>query len=195
MQTGDLAVRARTSVERARVGALTTYARCPYGQRTTSVAVRARPDGTVTVQLGRDALGVRQLLARPLATLHVAPAECESVLLQGAARRLPGLSDSGSVVFHLEVAAVRVGDRALALDERAYFAASPSPVRHTPHGLVSHVNSCHADWLVASLRAAGHEVSFAEATSVDAAGLLVACVNDSGAETVRLRLPRVSGPA
>lgn len=104
---------ARTSVDRARVGTLTTYARRPSGQHTTTANVRARVDGSVEVHLAPAAVPVRRLLARPVATLQVAPPWCEPVRLHGAVRRLPGTSERGDLVFHLEIAAVRVGSPAV----------------------------------------------------------------------------------
>lgn len=189
MQLDEVAVRARTAVASARVGWLTTYARHPSSQYTTCVSVRPRPDGTVEVQLGRNAVGVRQLLARPVATLEVCPVGCEPVLLHGAARRLPGLSDNGALLFHLDVAVARVGTRAVPLDERTYFAAAPDPLAHDAPAVLSHLNGAHADELAACLRAAGHPVGFARATVLDSGGLTVTAVTAEGVESVRLCFP------
>lgn len=185
----DSAVQARTSVDCARVGSLTTYARHPSSQHTTSVRVRARPDGTVEVQLARDAVGSCHLLARPVATLHVAPVGCEPVLLHGAARRLPGLGDRGTLVFHLEVAAVRVGRPPVLLDEPAYSAADPDPLRHDAPAVLAHLNGEHADALAACLRAGGHDAAFVHATRLDATGLTVLAVGSEGVGAVRLCFP------
>jgi hypothetical protein len=189
MQLDEMAVRARTAVACARVGWLTTYARHPSSQYTTCVKVRPRPDGTVEVQLGRNALGARQLLARPVATLEISPVGCEPVLLHGAARRLPGLTDNGALLFHLDVAVARVGARAVPLDERSYFAAAPDPLAHEAPAVLSHLNAAHADALAACLRAAGHQVGFARATALDSGGLTIAAVTAGGVESVRLRFP------
>lgn len=83
------AVLARTSVACARVAALTSYARQPNRRTTTTVTMSARTDGTVEVALTPTSLAVRQLLARPLASVRVAPAWCQPVTLHGAARRPP----------------------------------------------------------------------------------------------------------
>lgn len=190
MEWEQSAVRARTSVECARVGWLTTYGRHPSSQYTTCVQVRPRRDGSVEVQLGRDAVGVRQLLARPVATLEIFPVGCEPVLLQGAVRRLPGLSDNGVLLFHLDVAVVRVGAPAMLLDERSYFAAAPDLLAQQAHAVLSHLNGAHADALAACLRAAGHRVGFARATGLDSGGLTVAAVTAEGVERVRLRFPQ-----
>lgn len=189
MTSTVLGVLARTSVDRARVGALTTYARHPSSQHTCSVAVRARPDGTVEVELARDALAARQLLARPVATLHVAPDGCEPVLLHGAARRLPGAGAQGTLVFHLDVAAARVGSPAVLLDGTTYAEAAPDPLRHAAPAALAHLNQAHADALAACLRATGHDAAFASATRLDTGGLTVVAVNDDGVDTVRLRFP------
>lgn len=186
----DRAVAARTSVDCARVGVLTTYARHPSGQRTTPVAVLPRADGTVELQLARDAVAVRQLLARPAATLELAPVGFEPVLLHGAVRRLPGVSDRGALLFHLEVAAVRVGAPAELLDERAYGAARPDPLRHDSPAVLAHLNAGHTEALAACLRALGREVGFVRATGLDAAGLTVVAVTADGVDTVRLAFPQ-----
>ncbi len=129
MKDTDDAVRARTSVDRARVGQLTTCGRHPSSSRTTSVGLEARLDGSVEIHLSTGAPAVAQLLARPLATLQVAPPWCEPVVLHGGARRLPGLTDRGALVFRLEVAAVRVGSPPALVDASAYAAARPDPLR------------------------------------------------------------------
>ena len=187
MEDTDDAVRARTSVDRARVGELTTYARHPSGQRTTSVGLHVRPDGAVDVHLSTGAHAVTQLLARPLATLRVAPPWCEPVLLHGGARRLPGLTDRGELVFRLEVAAVRVGSPPALVDGSAYAAARPDPLRRDAPAVLAHLNDGHADALTACLRACGRDVAFASATRLDAGGLTVVAVGQDGADTVRLR--------
>ena len=189
MRDTDDAVRARTSVDRARVGQLTTYGRHPSSSRTTSVGLQARPDGSVEVHLSTGAPAVAQLLARPLATLQVAPPWCEPVLLHGGARRLPGLTDGGALVFRLEVAAVRVGSPPALVDESAYAAARPDPLRCDAPAVLAHLNEGHTDALSACLRARGHEAAFAEATRLDAGGLTVVAVGQDGADTVRLRFP------
>lgn len=189
MQPDEVALRARTAVASARVGWLTTYARHPSSQCTTCVSVRPRPDGTVEVQLGRNAVAARQLLARPVATLELCPVGSEPVVLHGAARRLPGLTDNGALLFHLDVAVVRVGTRAVPLDGRSYFAATPDPLARDAPDVLSHLNGGHAAALAACLRAAGHRVVFARATVLDSDGLTVAAVTDEGVESVRLRFP------
>ena len=189
MRDTDDAVRARTSVDRARVGQLITYARHPSGSRTTSVGLEVRADGAVDVHLAAGARAVAQLLARPLATLHVAPPWCEPVLLHGGVRRLPGLTDRGELVFRLDVAAVRVGSPAALVDEPAYAAARPDPLRCDAPAVLAHLNEGHADALTACLRARGHDVAFAEATRLDAGGLTVVAVGEQGTDTVRLRFP------
>lgn len=187
--THEDAARARTAVDRARVGELTTYARHPSSTRTTSVSVAARDDGSVEVRLSPVALGARQLLARPVATLQVAPPWCEPVLLHGAARRLPGTSERGELVFHLSVAAVRVGSPPVLVDEASYTGAAPDPLRHDAPGVLAHLNEGHADALSACLRAAGHDAGFAQAVRLDAGGLTAVAVGREGVDTVRLRFP------
>jgi hypothetical protein len=190
MHVDEAAVRARTAVASARVGWLTTHGRHPSSQYTTCVTVRPRPDGTVEVQLGREALAVRQLLARPVATLEICPVDCDPVLLHGAVRRLPGLSDNGALLFHLDVTVLRVGASAVLLDERAYFAAALDPLAQQAPAVLSHLNDAHADALLVCLRAAGHPVGFARATDLDSGGLTVAAVSAEGVDSVRLRFPQ-----
>lgn len=181
---------ARTSVAAARVGALTTYGRHPSGQRTVAVAVQPQDDGSVHVELARDAEGVAQLLARPYAALEVAPVGCAPVLLHGPVRRLPGTSDSGALRFALVPAVVRAGAASELVDERAYAAAVPDRVAGQATAVLAHLNTCHAEALAACLRAAGHRADWAAATGVDAGGLTVLAVTADGVDTVRLRFPQ-----
>ena len=173
----------------ARVGWLTTYARRAGSRHTTSVTVCSRVDGTVDVPLAVEALAARQLLARPVATLQIAPLWCEPVLLHGAARRLPGVSDAGNLVFRLAPAAVRVGSPPVLLDQAAYAGAEPDALRHDAAAVLAHLNDGHADDLTACLRAGGHEVDFARATRLDTGGLTVVAVASAGVDTVRLAFP------
>lgn len=189
MAGSDIAVHARTSVACARLGSLTTYARRPSSQYTSSVAVCARTDGSVEVQLGRSVLAARQLLARPVACLHVAPPGCEPVLLHGTARRLPGAGERGGLVFHLEVATVRVGSPPVLLGEAAYTAADPDPLGDAAPAVLAHLNGGHADALVACVRDRGHRAAFAYAVRLDAGGLTVVAVGCGGAGQVRLPFP------
>jgi hypothetical protein len=151
--------------------------------------LQVRPDGAVDVHLRPGARACRSCSQRPLATLRVAPPWCEPVLLHGGARRLPGLTDGGALVFRLEVAAVRVGSPPALVDETAYADARPDPLRCDAPAVLAHLNEGHADALSACLRARGREVAFAEATRLDAGGLTVVAVGQDGADTVRLRFP------
>lgn len=189
MHPDQIAVRARTSVDCARTGVLTTYARHPSSQATTHVVVGPRADGTVELRLPRTSAGARQLVARPVATLRVAPAAQDPVLLHGSARRLPGIAHDGALVFHLRAAAVRVGARGALLDEQAYAAAEPDPLRHDAPAVLAHLNGGHADALAACLRARGHDAGFAQAVRLDAGGLTVLAVGVDGVDRVRLRFP------
>lgn len=190
MRTPDVAVQARTSVAAARYGLLTTYARHPAGQTTTTVSVRPRADGSLDIQLGRDAAGARELLGRPVATLEVHPTGCEPVLLHGACHRLAGTAAHGALLFHLDVRAVRVGCPALLLDQHSYATATPDTLTAQAPSVLEHLNSAHCDALTACLRALGHQAGFAHATALDASGLTVAAVRGSGVDMVRLRFPR-----
>ena len=190
MRRPDVALKARTSVAAARVGLLTTYARRPAGQTTTTVSVRAHADGTVDVQLGRDAVGAQQLLARPVATLELTPVGHDPVLLHGAVRRLPGIGASGALLFRLDVAAVRVGAAAVLIDEHEYALATPDPLSADAPAVLQHLNGTHADALAACLRANGHPVGFVHATELDSAGLTVTAVTTSSVDTIRLLFPQ-----
>lgn len=189
MDRAHLAVQARTAVDRASIGTLTTYARHPSASSATVVVVRPRSDGSVEVELSKDALAVAQLLARPLASLRVAPEACETVLLHGGACRQAGLSEKGLVRFRLQAAVVRVGSPPLLVDQAAYEAAAPDPLRHDAPQALAHLNAGHADALATCLRAGGHDAAFARATRLDAGGLTVLAVHDGGVDTVRLRFP------
>ncbi|MEX2288756.1 MAG: DUF2470 domain-containing protein [Mycobacteriales bacterium] len=189
MAGSDVAVQARISVACARLGSLTTYDRRPSSRHTSSVTVLARTDGTVEVQLARSTIAARQLLARPVASLHVEPDGCEPVLLHGSVRRLPGLGERGGLVFHLAVAAVRVGNPAVLLGGAAYAAADPDPLRDAAPAVLAHLNAGHTDALAACVRDRGHRAAFAYAIGLDAGGLTVVGVGGGGAGRVRLPFP------
>lgn len=189
MDSSEKVLQARSSVAAARTGLLTTYARHPAGQTTTTVAVRPRPDGTLDVHLRRDALGVQQLLARPVATLELHPTGCQPVLLHGAVRRVAGTGTGGALLFRLDVATVRVGVPAVSVDVHDYAAAAPDPLAHQAAGVLDHLNSAHGEALTACLRAVGHRLGYAYATGLDTAGLTVAAVHIAGVDVVRLPFP------
>lgn len=184
---------ARAAVDDARLATLVTYGRHPSRQSETVVDVRARDDGSLEVELAPAAPAVRQLLARPLATVHLAPPGHPPVLVHGAARRLPGRSGTGPLVFHVEAAAVRLGEHCRAVDPDGYAAGAATPVglldRRAPY-VLAHVNAAHADLLLQQVRAAGHDAVYAAATALDARGLTVVAVGLHGA--AELRLPFVA---
>jgi hypothetical protein len=183
------AVLARTSVACARVATLTSYARQRDRRTPTTVSMSARTDGSVEVALTPTSLAVRQLLARPLASVRVAPAWCQPVKLHGAARRLPGLDPSGRAVFHIAAGAVRVGPEGTPVDADSYATAQPDPLRDDAPAVLRHLNTGHGDALTACLRACGHDTGFVYAAGLDAAGLTVLAVAGTGVTTVRLAFP------
>lgn len=188
----EATVLARAAVAAARVATLVTYARHPSGQHTTAVAISPRDDGSVEVRLDPGSHAVRLLLARPLATVSLAPVGSPQVLLHGAARRLPRTPGDGRVTFHVEAAAVRVGEHCRPVDPRDYAACSPTASlvleQHAP-AVLAHLNDAHHDLLLAHLRAAGQRPDFALATHLDADGVVVQVVQRTGVETVRLAFP------
>lgn len=180
---------ARASVEAAKVATLVAYGRHPSAQTATVVAVAARPDGSVEVRLATDAPAVRQLLARPLATVSLALPAGPPVLLHGAAHRLPGVGADGRVVFHVEAGAVRVGELCRPVDVRAYAASRPGAadvLRALAPAALSHLNAAHGAALADRLRADGRHAEVALATRLDARELTVAALDRSGVRTVRL---------
>jgi hypothetical protein len=188
--TPDPAACARTAVDRARTGLLTTYARHPSRSHTAVVQLAPDPDGAVQLHLPAAAVPARQLLARPVATLSLRPPACEPTVLHGAVTRLRGTTEEGALVFRLEVAAGRVGAPARFVDGEAYARADPDPLRQEAPGVLAHLNGAHADGLADCLRAAGHDLSYAVATRLDAHGLTVAAVGGCGVSSVRLAFPR-----
>ena len=111
------------------------------------------------------------------------------MLLRGAVRRQPGAGESGTLLFHLDVTAVRVGAPAVLLDPHEYALATPDPLAVDGPAVLQHLNRTHADGLASCLRALGHPVEFAHATALDSAGLTVTAVTLSTVGTVRLLFP------
>ncbi len=193
MDPHEAAVSARTSLACASVAALSTYPRSALARpHLTSVAVRAGGDGRAVVLLRPDRLAVRQLLARPFGTVHVAPHGCERVTLHGGAQRLSGTDHMGRLRFRIEAGAVRLGDRGETIVETAAYArALPDPVRRDASAVLTHLRRPHhAEQLAACLRAAGHDASFAEAVRLDRHGLTAVAVGRDGVSEVRLAFPR-----
>jgi hypothetical protein len=71
------------------------------------------------------------------------------VLLHGGARRLPGRTGPASWCSRLEVAAVRVGSPPVLVDQSAWSAARPDPLRCDAPAVLAHLNEGHADALSA----------------------------------------------
>jgi len=188
--TPNDAVLARTSLASARAASLLTFPRLARGHLTTVVTVAARADGSAEVLLDRDSAALRQITARPLAVLRVAPSWCEPLTLHGAVCRLPGVDRGGRVRLVLEAAAVRVGQPGRVVDADHYAAAQPDPLHEDAPAVLSHLNAGHGDALTACLRARGRQVGFVEATGLHADGLTVLAVCTDGTELVRLPFPR-----
>lgn len=89
-------------------------------------------------------------------------------------------------LFHLDVAAVRVGWPAVVVDEHDYARATPEPLAADAPAVLAQVNDVHADGLAACLRALGHQVGFAHASALGGDGLTVTAVTTSSVTTVRL---------
>lgn len=186
------AERARTSVARARVAALTTYPRAaPARPHLTSVAVECGPPGTPVIRVAAGSQAAGHLLARPLATVRVAPVGGDTVTVHGAAQRLPGRDENGRLRFRIDVGAVRLGDQpATPVDPDAYRSAECDPLAHETPDVLAHLRAAHADELAACLRALGHDAQWAEPTGLDRYGMTVLAVGLHGVDTVRLTFPR-----
>lgn len=184
------AERARTAVASARVGCLTTYARHSAARpHPTTVAVECDGEGRPVLPVTPNSLAAAQLLARPLATLHVAPPGCEATTVHGAAHRLRAAGD-GLLRYRLEVGSVRLGQRRpLPVPLEQYQAASPDPLRHAAPAVLHHLARCHAEQLAACLRTRGHDALWVEPRALDRRGLDVLSVGPDGVDLVRLSFP------
>jgi putative heme iron utilization protein len=182
---------ARTTVARARVAALTTYPRrAPARPHLTSVAVGCSADGCPVVQLASGSRAAAHLLARPLATVRMAPVGGETVTVHGAAHRLAGRDAAGTLAFRVEVGAVRLGAASpTPVGAEAYRRAEPDPLRDEAPAVLEHLRAAHADDLAACLRAMGHEAEWAEPSALDRYGMTLLAVAPGGVDTVRLAFP------
>lgn len=184
--------RARAAVATARFAALTTYPRSAPGRPVlTSVTLECGTQGcpVIAVEAGSQAAG--HLLARPLATVRVAPVGADTVTLHGAARRLPGRDGEGRLRFQVDVGAVRLGDDApVSVDPDDYRAATYDPLALEAAAVLAHLRLAHAEQLAACVRACGHDAAWAEPVDLDQHGLTVLAVGLHGVDTVRLPFPR-----
>lgn len=186
----EAAALARTSLGCASVAALTTYPRLAARPHLTTVAVIAGEDGSAVVLLRAGAPAAQHLLARPFATVTVAPAGCERVTLHGAVQRLAGKDQAGLLAFQVEAGAVRLGDDEIPIATSAYANASPGPFGRDASAVVAHLrHPHHAEQLTACLRALGHDAQFAEAVALDRRGMTVLAVDLDGVTLVRLEFP------
>lgn len=193
MDPRDAAVLARTSLQCASVAALTTYPRSASARpHLTNVQVTADEHGNALVLLRAGSLAVQQLLARPFATVHVAPRGCERVTLHGGTQRLPGKDHMGRLAFRVEAGAVRLGEHGqISIEAAAYAGARLDPLGRDAPAVLAHLRQPHhAEQLAACLRAAGREVAFAEPSQLDRYGLTVLAVGLDGVSEVRLPFPR-----
>ncbi len=186
----DDAALARTSLECASVAALTTYPRLAARPHLTSVAVRAGEGGSAVVLLRPGAPAAQHLLARPFATVTVAPTGCQRVTLHGAVQRLPGTDDVGWLAFRVEAGAVRLGDDEMPIAIREYANARADLFARDATAVVSHLRQPHhAEQLAACLRALGHDAQFADPVALNPKGMTVLAVGLNGVTLVQLNFP------
>ena len=125
------AARARTAVAAATIARLTTYSRrAPVRSVVTGVDVEGEDRGRPVVLVPAGSLAAVQLLARPLASLQIAPPGHEPTTVHGGVRRLPG-TDEGRLRYRVEVGAVRVG-HGEPVPVESYLAAEPDPAPTLP---------------------------------------------------------------
>lgn len=189
MSSPSLAERARTAVASARVAGLVTYPR--LGHQDLSTVSVSEDAGALVLCLPSSSPAAANLALRPLGTVRVAPADCETVTIQGAVRRLFGTNDAGFTRFRLDVGAVRLGGRATqTVSVAEYWAAAPDPLRDDAPGILAHLRSGHGRQLTACLRANGHsQALWVEARRLDRHGLEVVMLDEAGVSIQRLPFP------
>lgn len=189
MSSPTLAEMARTAVARARVAGLVTYPRLAQQALATVSVYEDR--GALVLRLAPNTRAATHLCERPLGTVRVGPAYCETVTIQGAVRRLDGSDSSGRTLFRLDVGAVRLGGRATqVVDVGSYWAAEPDPLRDCAPAILAHLREGHGDQLNACLRAQGHsQARWAAPRRLDRYGLELAVIEESGVGLARLNFP------
>lgn len=187
----ELAEVARTTVQVARFGSLSTYSRlAPHRAHTTTVQLVPEDDGSLLAYLLPAAPSAQMLLQRPLATVRVAPAGHRTVTVHGHARRRPDVDTDQLHAFQVRVGAVRVGDAAdLPVDAIRYAEAQPDQVRAQAPALLEHLNLGHRPELAACLRSQGVDAETAEAIELDRYGLTAVGMGPAGVDRVRLDFP------
>lgn len=155
----------------------------------TTVALGDEDEDSLVICLPPASLAAGQLLARPMATVQVAPPGCETVTLQGAGHCLAP-SEEGLLRYRVEVAAVRLGERTrFAVPVEEFWAAHPDPLRDDAPAVLRHLAQHHGDDLAACLRARGHDAVWAEPRGLDCRGMDVVALAADGVELVRLSFP------
>jgi hypothetical protein len=181
---------ARTAIACASVGCVTTYPRGRPGRPlSTQVALEPDVEGAPLLRVSCDSPAASQLVARPLATLAVAPSHGPAVRVHGSAHRLS--AQPGLLRYRLDVIAVRVAMpqwRSVSLTD--YRAAVPDPLRHDAPDVLLHLARHHCPQLAACLRALGHKTQWAEPRALDCRGLDVVSITEDGVELVRLPFPK-----
>ena len=186
----ETAALARTSLHCASLATLTTYPRLTSRSHVTTVAVSAGDDGSAVVLLRQGAPAAQHLLARPFATVTVAPAGCQRMTLHGVVQRLASKDEAGRLAFRVQAGAVRLGHDETPVATVTYINASPDPFGRDASTVLAHLRSRHhAEQLAACLRALGHDTQFAEPVALDRQGLTVLAVSDSGVALVPLAFP------
>lgn len=190
------AERARTLLHSARIATLTTYpARPPGPPRTTVVSLHDVPDGAgrPVMRLTPGAAAVADLTARPLAALTAAPPGSDgAVVIQGAARLLPGAAGPGWLAYRVEAAGVRLtGAGRTRVDVAAYRCAEPDPLRELAAGVLRHLAAHHGEDLLGCARAHGiADGVWVHPRRLDRYGLELLVVSAAGVTPLRLPFTR-----
>jgi hypothetical protein len=157
----------------------------------TIVTVEDQPDGRPLVRLEDSSPTVRELAARPVATLAVAgPGPFARLELTGSLKPHHA-PRPGQRSYRLSPLTCRlVGTTSVPLSLREVLAARPDPLASLAPALLDHLAEAHASDLLACIRAHGHDhAEVVLPRALDRYGIELAVLGADGVKRVRLPFP------
>ena len=183
---------ARTALADARAATLVTTG-CPTPGTLTVVPIEDQADGRPLVRLERSSPTVRLLASCPVVTLSLpGPAPYRAVDLIGPLNPCRAGRD-GARSYRLSLLSARLvapSGQSVAIPLGEFQAAEPDPLRSCAAAALQHLETWHADDLLACVRAhGGDDVLAVVPRALDRYGIELAALGADGVRRVRLDFP------